>query len=81
MFVTHLYKFLFHPNEQVYRFKVSMSCEKCKGAVTKALASADGIAAFNVDLGAKEAEIRTSRLSVDQVEDALRASGKAFKRV
>jgi len=74
-------------SEQVFKFKVEMTCEGCVGAVKKCLQKAfgDQLKSVDTDLTTKTVVIRldsTSReLTPEEVETALKKSGKEVTKI
>lgn len=65
------------PSEHVYKFKVSMSCGGCSGAVERVLKRLDGVKSYNVDLAAQTAEVNADEgLTYEAVLEKIKKTGK-----
>ncbi|KAI8591433.1 heavy metal-associated domain-containing protein [Geranomyces variabilis] len=64
-----------------YKFKVTMSCGGCSGAVTRILQKTEGVQNFDVSLETQLVTVTTDTLTQDQVFEAVKKSGKATEIV
>lgn len=66
--------------ETVYLYKVGMTCNGCKGAVTRILNKQSGITSFDADVEAKTVTIK-GNINTEEVLAALKKWGDASGKV
>ncbi|KAJ3163891.1 Cytosolic copper metallochaperone [Irineochytrium annulatum] len=59
-----------------YKFKVGMTCGGCSGAVNRILSKTDGVDSFDISLETQTVVVNSTKLSKDEVEAAIKKSGK-----
>ncbi|KAF8263008.1 hypothetical protein EI94DRAFT_1687667 [Lactarius quietus] len=65
-----------------YKFDVKMTCGGCSGAVTRVLEkakTAGEVDEFTVTLDTQEVEVKSSKLSLEEVEAKIAKTGKEVR--
>jgi len=62
-------------SDNIYKFKVKMTCSGCSSAVNHALSKAEGISSYNVDLDSQTVDV-AGPATYNYVYEKIKKTGK-----